>query len=103
MVWNTERVFLRKSSVGLSIFYEFRNRQYFQVFSEIAAFRVKLVATKEKLTMKKIMFTIALTLALTAGIASPISAVAQVHTKPSPILNPTQDGPCPLDFCVTAQ
>jgi len=52
--------------------------------------------------MKKLIFTIALTLALTAGIASPISAAAQTKTvKTNPVVRTNQDGvPCPLDFCV---
>ena len=43
--------------------------------------------------MKKILFAIALTLALTTGIASPISAAAQVQTKSSPITSVDKDGP----------
>jgi len=46
--------------------------------------------------MKKIMFAIALTLALTTGIASPISAVAQTKAtkaKSNPVMETNQDGP----------
>ncbi|HTC94777.1 MAG TPA: hypothetical protein VK699_15155 [Terriglobales bacterium] len=46
--------------------------------------------------MKKIMFAIALTLALTAGIASPISAAAQTKQaspKANPITDVNHDGP----------
>ena len=40
--------------------------------------------------MKKLISTIALTLVLTAGIASPISA----NTKPNPITPVAKDGGC---------
>ncbi len=47
--------------------------------------------------MKKLIFTFALTLALTVGIASPISAVAQTtkatKAKSNPVMQTNQDGP----------
>jgi hypothetical protein len=48
--------------------------------------------------MKKIMFAIALTLALTTGIASPISAAAQTTAK-NTIMPVAKDGggPAPQD------
>ena len=45
--------------------------------------------------MKKLISTIALTLVLTAGIASPISA----KTKPSPITPVNKDGGCGVMLC----
>jgi hypothetical protein len=47
--------------------------------------------------MKRLIASFALTLVLTAGIASPISA----KTKPSPITPVAKDGagPCPMPLC----
>ena len=49
--------------------------------------------------MKKLISTIALTVVLTAGIASPISALAAT-TKANPIPSTTHDGGGPFSNCV---
>src|SRR5260370_39196427 len=100
MVWNTARVFFKKSSVGLNtshLFYEFRNCYLFQFFFRNFRFWAKVSPTRRNSIMKKLIFTFALTLALTVGIASPISSVAQTtkatKAKSNHVMQTNQDGP----------